>query len=113
MQRFVLTRLCSGWRSGNAALCPSWQNTFCLAREAVALAKFARMFGTLAPPNANADTPTRFLCGGGTIGATKATRMPATNKSGAQYTRQSVTTGLIAGSDLVIVLVSGVIKKYK
>ena len=92
---------------------PSWQNTFCLAREPVALANPVRTFGSLAPPNANADTPTHFFCGAGTIGATKPTLMPATNKSAARYARQSVTTGLIAGSDLVIVLISGVIKKYK
>ena len=39
--------------------------------------------------------------------------VPATNKAASQYARQSVTTGLIAGSDLVIVSISGVIKKYK
>lgn len=60
-----------------------------------------------------AETPPRFLIRAGTIGATKPTLVPATNKSGAHYTRQSVTTGLIAGSDLVIVSISGVIKKYK
>ena len=52
---------------------PSWQNTFCLAREPVALANLVRTFGSLAPPNANAHTTTRFFCGAGTIGATKPT----------------------------------------
>jgi hypothetical protein len=64
-------------------------------------------------PNAYAETPIRFFCGAGTIGATKPTLMPVTKKTANQYTRQSVTTGLIAGSDLVIVPISGVIKKYK
>ena len=63
----------------------------------------------------HADRPVRphVSSGAGTIGATKPTLVPATNKAAAQYTRQSVTTGLIGGSDLVIVLISGVIKKYK
>jgi hypothetical protein len=39
--------------------------------------------------------------------------VPATNKAAAQDTSQSVTTALIGGSDLVIVSISGVIKKYK
>jgi hypothetical protein len=39
--------------------------------------------------------------------------MPAMNQAGTQYPSQSLTTGLIAGSDLVIVSFSGVIKKYK
>jgi hypothetical protein len=49
----------------------------------------------------------------GTIGATEMTLMPAKNSAVARYTSQSLTTGLIAGPDLVIVLLSGVIKKYK
>jgi hypothetical protein len=60
-----------------------------------------------------AETPIRFFYEAGTIGAAKLTLVPATNKAAAQYTSQSVTTGLIAGSDLVIVSISGVIKKYK
>jgi hypothetical protein len=61
----------------------------------------------------DAETPIRFFYEAGTIGATIATLVPATNKAATQYTSQSVTTGLIAGSDLVIVSISGVIKKYK
>src|SRR5260221_184694 len=49
----------------------------------------------------------------GTIGATEMTLMPAKNPAVAQYTSQSLTTGLIASPDLAIVLLSGVIKKYK
>jgi hypothetical protein len=62
------------------------------------------------PIRRNAHT---FFCEAGTIGATKATIVPATNKAAAQDTSQSVTTALIGGSDLVIVSISGVIKKYK
>jgi hypothetical protein len=39
--------------------------------------------------------------------------MPVKNPAANHYTSQSLTTALIAGSDLVIVLLSGVIKKYK
>jgi hypothetical protein len=49
----------------------------------------------------------------GTIGAAKTLLMPAMNRAATQYPSHSLTTGLIAGSDLVIVCVSGVIKKYK
>jgi hypothetical protein len=106
MQRFVLTFLCGGSALGRGSdfafwqgraqrqialprtsRRPSWLNTCYLARESVALANPVRTFGSLAPPNANADTPTRFFCGAGTIGATKPILMPATNKSAAQYTR--------------------------
>jgi hypothetical protein len=65
------------------------------------------------PIRPHAETLIRFFCEAGTIGATKATLVLAINKAAAQDTRQSVTTGLIAGSDLVIVSISGVIKKYK
>lgn len=49
----------------------------------------------------------------GTIGAAKTLLMPAMNRAATQYPSHSLTTGLIAGSDLVIVYISGVIKKYK
>jgi hypothetical protein len=39
--------------------------------------------------------------------------MPVKNPAANHYTSQSLTTALIAGSDLGIVLISGVIKKYK
>ena len=65
------------------------------------------------PKRPHAETLIRFFCEAGTIGATKATLVLAINKAAAQDTRQSVTTGLIAGSDLVIFSISGVIKKYK
>jgi hypothetical protein len=39
--------------------------------------------------------------------------MPVKNPAATHYTSQSLTTALIAGSDLVIVPLSGVIKKYK
>lgn len=65
------------------------------------------------PIRPHAETPTRFFCEAGTIGATKATLVLAINKAAARDTRQSVTTGLIASSDPVIVSISGVIKKYK
>jgi hypothetical protein len=63
--------------------------------------------------NAYTPIPRHVSAVAGMIGATNSTLVPATNKAAAQYTRQSVTTGLIAGSDLVIVPISGVIKKYK
>ncbi|MGA7130620.1 MAG: hypothetical protein WBZ19_30190 [Chthoniobacterales bacterium] len=49
----------------------------------------------------------------GTIGAAKTLLMPAMNRAATQYPSHSLTTGLIAGSDLGIVCISGVIKKYK
>ena len=63
MQRFANMLMRRIGRSG-AARRPSWQNTFCLAREPVALANLVWTFGSLAPPNANADTTTRFFCRG-------------------------------------------------
>ena len=52
-------------------------------------------------------------CSPGTIGAIEMTLTPAKKTAVAQYTSQSLTTGLIASPDLAIVLLSGVIKKYK
>jgi hypothetical protein len=49
----------------------------------------------------------------GTIGAIEMALTPAKKTAVAQYTSQSLTTGLIASPDLAIVLLSGVIKKYK
>ena len=49
----------------------------------------------------------------GTIGAVRMLLITVTNNVATQYPSHSLTTGLIAGSDLVIVLLSGVIKKYK
>src|ERR1700741_2239177 len=73
MQRFVLTCLCGGLRAGPRLGARRRRTHFCLAREPVALANLVRTFGSLASPNANAHTTTRFFCGAGTIGATKPT----------------------------------------
>ena len=84
------------------------------SRDTRPIGRLARIrFNAQSVPRPHAETPIRFFCEAGTIGATKATLVLALNKAAARDTRQSVTTGLIASSDPVIVSISGVIKKYK